>query len=47
MFQCDLRNEGEIYKMFEWISEEPNLGKTDICISNAGFSFSQTLLEGA
>ena len=32
--------------MFEWIESNKNLGKVDICIPNAGFSVSDTLIEG-
>ena len=32
--------------MFNWIESHPDLGRVDICINNAGFSTSNTLLEG-
>ena len=32
--------------MFRWIENNPELGKVDVCIPNAGFSTSATLLEG-
>ena len=32
--------------MFRWIEDNPELGKVDICIPNAGFSTSATLMEG-
>lgn len=32
--------------MFDWISNNPELGRVDVCINNAGLSTSETLLEG-
>lgn len=44
--QCDLRNESEIEKMFEWIGAEPDLGRVDVCVANAGLSSPESLLDG-
>ena len=32
--------------MFQWIKEQPDLGKVDICIANAGYGEKLSLLEG-
>lgn len=32
--------------MFEWIENEPDLGRVDVCIPNAGFSAPDTLTQG-
>ena len=32
--------------MYEWIESNPDLGKVDVCIPNAGFAASSSLLEG-
>merc|ERR1719458_2396565 len=45
-FQCDVANENDVNQMFEWIENNPDLGKVDICIPNAGFSSDGTLMEG-
>ena len=45
-FQCDVGNEDEVDKMFQWIENNPSLGRVDICIPNAGFSTDATLMEG-
>ena len=44
--QCDLAKEEDIRSLFAWIESHPDLGKVDICINNAGFSTSNTLLDG-
>ena len=44
--QCDLAQEEDIRSLFSWIESHPDLGRVDICINNAGFSTSNTLLEG-
>jgi NAD(P)-dependent dehydrogenase (short-subunit alcohol dehydrogenase family) len=44
--QCDLENVDEIQKMFEWIENEPELGRVDVCVPNAGLSANTTLLDG-
>ncbi len=41
-----MTSEDEIRKMFEWIENEPNLGRVDVCIPNAGLSVGKTLLDG-
>lgn len=46
LFQCDLENFDEIRTMFEWIENEPELGRVDICIPNAGLSANTSLLDG-
>jgi len=45
--KCDVGNENDVTQMFKWIESNENLGKVDICIPNAGFSVSQTLIEGS
>ncbi len=32
--------------MFEWIENNADLGRVDVCIANAGLSYGKTLLEG-
>ena len=32
--------------MFQWIENNPSLGRVDICIPNAGFSANGSLMEG-
>ena len=46
MFQCDLGNKEAVEQMFQWINAQPDLGKVDICIANAGFATKHPLLEG-
>ena len=46
MLQCDVANEDDVTQMFEWIENNPNLGKVDVCIPNAGFSSGGSLMEG-
>ena len=41
-----MRSEDEIKAMYKWIEENPELGKVDVCIPNAGLSSNTTLLEG-
>lgn len=45
-YKCDLENFDEIRTMFEWIENEPELGRVDICIPNAGLSANTSLLDG-
>ena len=35
-----------IEEMFEWIHNEPDLGKVDLCIPNAGLATKSNLMEG-
>ena len=44
--QCDLTSDSDIAKMYEWIESNSDLGKVDVCIPNAGFAASSSLLEG-
>ena len=46
LFQCDVGNEDDVNKMFQWIENNPSLGRVDICIPNAGFSANGSLMEG-
>lgn len=46
LFQCDVANEDDVNKMFQWIENNPSLGRVDICIPNAGFSTNGSLMEG-
>jgi hypothetical protein len=32
--------------MFEWIENDPDLGRVDVCVANAGISTNNSLLEG-
>jgi len=41
--QCDVGKEDEIELMFDWIAK--TLGGVDVCINNAAFPVSETLLE--
>ena len=34
--ECDLDNDADIRKMFDWIKNHPDLGQVDVCICNAG-----------
>lgn len=43
-FQCDLRKEDEILKMFDLIRTK--YGGVDLCVNNAGVGTRSTLLEG-
>ena len=43
---CDLSVEEDIRTLFTWIENHPDLGRVDICVSNAGFSSADTLMEG-
>lgn len=45
-YKCDLSNSEEVCHMFEWIENNPNLGKVDVCIANAGMAYDNSLLEG-
>lgn len=45
-YKCDLSNDEEVEQMFDWIHDNPELGRIDICVANAGFSTSHSLLEG-
>lgn len=44
--KCDLTSEEDIRSMFDWICSNPELGKVDVCINNAGLSTAETLLDG-
>ena len=33
--------------MFTWIESNPDLGRVDVCINNAGLSTAETLTEGS
>ena len=44
-YKCDVGNEDEVEQMFEWI--EKNLGGVDVCVNNAGFGVTETLLGRA
>jgi hypothetical protein len=41
-----LSNTDEIVKLFDWIENEPELGRVDVCIPNAGISSNSSLLDG-
>ena len=45
-YRCDLTSDSDIVGMFEWIEANPELGKVDVCIPNAGLAASSSLLEG-
>merc|ERR1711981_668232 len=45
--KCDVGKEEDVAHLFEWIENNPNLGKVDVCIPNAGFSTSDSLMEGS
>ena len=45
-YRCDLTSDADIAGMFEWIEANPELGKVDVCIPNAGLAASSSLLEG-
>jgi hypothetical protein len=32
--------------MFEWVENNPDLGRVDLCVPNAGFNVQASLLEG-
>ncbi len=46
LLQCDMQNDAEVARMFEWVENQPDLGKVDVCIPNAGLSFDKSLLDG-
>ena len=41
-YKCDVGDEDQVEQMFEWI--EKNLGGVDVCVNNAGFGVTETLL---
>ena len=45
-YECDVTNEEEVKKLFEFVEADPELGKVDICVANAGYSTKSSLLEG-
>lgn len=45
--KCDVANEDDVTQMFEWVENNPDLGKVDVCIPNAGFSSGGSLMEGS
>ena len=42
-----MASEDEVRKMFEWIENQPSLGKIDVCIPNAGLCIGNSLLDGS
>lgn len=46
-FKCDMRNDTEIQAMFEWIEKDPDLGRIDVCVANAGLAKNTNLMEGS
>jgi len=42
-YKCDLQKDDEIDGMFKWI--EQNLQGTDVCVNNAGYSTSSSLMD--
>lgn len=45
-YKCDVGNDNEVEKMFEWIESHPDLGQVDVCVPNAGFTYQESLMEG-
>jgi len=45
--RCDLQDEKDIRAMFSWVEENPDLGRIDICVNNAGLSSGTSLMEGS
>jgi len=41
-YKCDVSKENEVEEMFKWITE--NLGGVDICVNNAGFGYTDSLM---
>ena len=41
-----MTSDSDIVKMFEWIESNPDLGKVDVCVPNAGYAASSSLLQG-
>nr|ACO15501.1 Dehydrogenase/reductase SDR family member 11 precursor [Caligus clemensi] len=46
-YKCDLSNMSEVAKMFDWIQEEESIGHIDLCVCNAGYSGSDSLMKGS
>jgi len=38
--------EENVSAMFEWIENNAELGKVDVCVANAGFNFDDSLMDG-
>ncbi|TRY74007.1 hypothetical protein TCAL_06693 [Tigriopus californicus] len=45
-YKCDLEKEDEVEAMFKWIESDPNLGRVDFLLANAGMSTPEGLLDG-
>ena len=45
-YKCDVSEKDAVEKMFAWIESQPDLGKVDVCVANAGLSKANTLLNG-
>ncbi|KAK7498517.1 hypothetical protein BaRGS_00010177 [Batillaria attramentaria] len=43
---CDVSKEDQVLAMFDVIRRDPNLGRLDVCINNAGLAFQASLLSG-
>ena len=41
-----MSKEDEVVAMFDWIEAQPDLGRIDICIANAGMAAPESLLDG-
>ncbi|KAK7111500.1 dehydrogenase/reductase SDR family member 11-like [Littorina saxatilis] len=44
--KCDVSKEEEVAAMFQAIRKDPNLGRMDVCINNAGLAHNAPLLSG-
>ena len=44
-FKCDMGDIENIQAMFEWIENQSDLGKVDICINNAGICVPKVISE--
>ncbi len=46
-YKCDVGVESEVKAMFDWIEAQPDLGRVDACVANAGLSIGNCgLMEG-
>ncbi|KAK7506753.1 hypothetical protein BaRGS_00002228 [Batillaria attramentaria] len=43
---CDVSQENQVAAMFQQIRQDPNLGRVDVCINNAGLAHDAPLLTG-
>nr|KAG5713602.1 hypothetical protein BaRGS_024650 [Batillaria attramentaria] len=43
---CDVSQEDQVAAMFQQIRQDPNLGRVDVCINNAGLAHDAPLLTG-